>query len=1002
MKPPIGTIALLVCFLHAAAAQAQVSFTMVDVTPSVIPIVNAWKTASGTNWVWGVTTPDIDGDGDSDLIITSHNGVTAGQYASIILRNDYIAPGVHTFVDVTETVLPNPAVSWYENKPQPLDIDNDGDQDILSGDQGQVCINTGGVLTPTGQQIRGTDRDTVFGDFNSDGLPDFFIDQREYSVTTRKTYLGTTSKIFTETLTILPLRPGDALFATLPATVQTKLANSIAAANTTTEFNRYHGPTIVDDLDINNDGRIDTLISFNGSYNTGDYWFSLLLQDASGTLVESNTAVGLPMAGVSMVSVEDVNADGFYDFLIARGGNSAGLYIQTANGQFVKGATSLTNYLKLDSPYTPHETWEDFDQDGDKDLVISMLRLRHFKVYEQTGLNSCNFVERLFDNHWDADGMQVRTRSGVAADFNGDGMTDIVNIGGSTANAATSPCRLWINNTPPVNPPDPPTQALLDNQAARTRFNTVRPPVEAESTTLQGQPVSPERDAALEVNTEKLNRASDALEGIEPVTMTLPVPQHDPESANYQRFLAAIDGPAYYNLGAYDLALAHRLSGQQKYADRAIAYANGVVAANTTAGDTYLKIGPQFRDVFATLAWCNPSQPDREKWIAWGTQHLLALWVPGRYASNAGYSNYFHSFITATSYYAMATGDEEWLTFLKENRLPLLKAYYETTPGGGSSEGTGYYESHFKLNDLALLWRAYDGTEILPREFIDGSILYLVSATCPGYTEICPIGDQARAKGRVDGYHRLLALSALKVAGTDSPNAPYAREYLAKGPKPDQKFHYQFELADYETGSKLPPPLEYHAQGVGHYFARTEKGDLFYVVCGRKEGDHSASDQGSFGWWSDGRWKSVTQNRWTKNGINRGSYWQNVLLFLQNGKAIEQGYGTSLLTVADECGDLVFRCDLSPVYDQRKVASWQRTLTWDRGKQLEIEDRFALAPGVTALQQLQMARDDVYIDTAQSHTWADWRTKEVDPTQQSTGGWRIQVAINSGDVTVVR
>lgn len=419
------------------------------------------------------------------------------------------------------------------------------------------------------------------------------------------------------------------------------------------------------------------------------------------------------------------------------------------------------------------------------------------------------------------------------------------------------------------------------------------------------------------------------IETAPPFAANIPPPTHDPASANFQRWLAALK-----NGSAWEHALAYRVTADEAHRTLAISKADAIVTTDTVAGNQYLAAGRQYRDVFSTLAWCEPEQSDA--WLAWGKRHLGAtdgsieksIWWTNRWSRNNPANNYFHAFIQATSYYVMASGDAEWTAFLKSDRFEKLRTYYATTPEGGSREGTAYGESHRTLLELAKLWRDFDGTEILPQEFIDGSLLYWTHATTPGHEWVALIGDQTRTHGRTDGYHRHIIGAALALA-KDGQAIATGRWQLGKLAPSTNPIFYPLELVDHPAHDSPPAALEYHAKGVGHYFRRTDwTATAAYLVCvaGPYDEAHAQQDQGSFALFAAGRWQTCSDSPWTHGGIEQGTDFQNVIRFGVPQK--QKTTGTLVVT-----GDVI-DMDLSAPAQQ----PWKRRIYWTGKSPLVIRD----------------------------------------------------------------
>src|SRR3546814_8174420 len=97
--------------------------------------------------------------------------------------------------------------------------------------------------------------------------------------------------------------------------------------------------------------------------------------------------------------------------------------------------------------------------------------------------------------------------------------------------------------------------------------------------------------------------------------------------------------------------------------------------------------------------------------------------------SNPG-NNYYYSFVEATMYWALASGNSTWMNLLRNDKLPALQAYFAKLPGGGSLEGTGYGTSHMRLFSLYQTWRDATGVDLgNANSHATDSIHYWIHAT---------------------------------------------------------------------------------------------------------------------------------------------------------------------------------------------------------------------------------------------------------------------------------
>lgn len=137
-----------------------------------------------------VDLADIDGDGDLDILYGNVQAFVDGALRqNRLLLND----GTGNFTDITTTHLPNDDNRCFGVAF--LDIDNDGDEDIMTGNTNgprfdgdtpfSIYLNDGkgkfenaeiGTVVPSDIAGRGFDID--FNDFNNDGIKDLYLSNR--------------------------------------------------------------------------------------------------------------------------------------------------------------------------------------------------------------------------------------------------------------------------------------------------------------------------------------------------------------------------------------------------------------------------------------------------------------------------------------------------------------------------------------------------------------------------------------------------------------------------------------------------------------------------------------------------------------------------------------------------------------------------------------------------------------------------------------------------------
>jgi len=469
----------------------------------------------------------------------------------------------------------------------------------------------------------------------------------------------------------------------------------------------------------------------------------------------------------------------------------------------------------------------------------------------------------------------------------------------------------------------------------------------------------------------------------------------DTASPAYQRFRdwvdAAVAGRPGYGFSPADAVMAYRISGKKHYCefavgeiDRQVAAAETAIAAGerpAVAGDSYLEAGPMIGALALGYQVCAAftDEAQRARWRAYAERTLANIWDPpaarwgdraypwsGWGTDNPG-NNYYYSFLEATMSWALAADDAAWLARLRERLLPALTAYVAALPGGGSREGTGYGTAQMRLFALYRLWRDSTGEDLAAANgHLDGTIRFWVHATVPDFTQFAPLGDQARvSKPEIYDYQRRLMLEA-RALTHDAAVRDLATWWLSKIPlrRMTHDFNARYDLLPAGDGGHAPAERDYVATGTGRLFARTgwDSGATWLAfTAGPYSESHAHQDQGSFMLYRGG-WLAVTENIWTRSGIQQGTDVHNVLRFERDGAVLPQREGTtSTMTVDRLDGALSIKADLSPAYGGGSaVRSWTRELRFAADGRLQVVDRYAVAPGTRAVFQLDVPQKPVF------------------------------------------
>ena len=434
-------------------------------------------------------------------------------------------------------------------------------------------------------------------------------------------------------------------------------------------------------------------------------------------------------------------------------------------------------------------------------------------------------------------------------------------------------------------------------------------------------------------------------------------------SSETARFLAwndqALAGNPGYEYSATDAVIAYQITGDARYIRHAIELTDLFVAAEEeriaagtmprVASDSYLEVGSIIGDLALSYDWGYEFLTDAQKsrWELYADQAVWNVWNynsaewGGRPLPWSGWStnnpgnNYFYSFVEATMLWGLAAQRTDYLDILRNEKFPLFTSYFSEFEGGGSREGTGYGASHKRLFRIHRIWRQSTNEEFIElTNHARASIDYWIHATTPMLANFAPIGDQSRVSNApLYDYHRALVLEA-QYANSNTLEAERAAWWL-NNISVDQMFHgfnYKDSLLPISLVSQPPSDTVYLAKSAGHLFARSswsKQASYLTFVAGLFDESHAHQDQGAFSIFQ-GDWLAVTENIHTRSGIQQGTDVHNVLLFVENGAIVRQGFGSqSTQSHSYNNGVLEITANLTPAYaSSGAVSSWNRAISY--------------------------------------------------------------------------
>lgn len=392
-----------------------------------------------------------------------------GQYAEALASTgaepDLVntAPPPVTFADATTDLLRGSGAGAPTTGGSVVlvDIDNDGDLDVLEGGQGGVHLyrNSTGTLTDVTQatglaSVSGPVSVALAGDYDNDGRPDLFVSAASGNRLLHQRENGSFENAARPGLPAFPHLARSAAFVDVDHDGDLDLfiagaprQNPPDATAAPNQLLRNNGDGTFTDItadarvgardapviaivptDFDNRRDIDLLLVRSNAR-------PLLFQNMrDGSFRDAAESAGLPGgAAYTAVAAGDVNKDGFTDFFLGRADGAGVFAMSDGRGRFT------AKDAPAESSGTVAAQFMDYDNDGLLDLFV--IRAAGARVFRNLGDRWADLTERagLSAPAFQLSGAN-RLQAAASGDLDGDGDTDVL------VRLSTGALRLWRND----------------------------------------------------------------------------------------------------------------------------------------------------------------------------------------------------------------------------------------------------------------------------------------------------------------------------------------------------------------------------------------------------------------------------------------------------------------------------------------------------------------------------------------------------------------------------